>query len=65
MPEIVWRKSSFSSGPQGECVEVASEPDGLIRIRESDQPDEILATAPPQWDAFLKTIKAGGFGPTS
>lgn len=45
MPEeLIWQKSSFSGGPQAECLYLAPTPDGTIRLRESDTPDIILAT---------------------
>ncbi|SHI12730.1 DUF397 domain-containing protein [Streptomyces sp. 3214.6] len=45
MPEqLTWQKSSFSGGPQGECLYLAPTPDGTIRLRESDTPDVILST---------------------
>ncbi|MDO0913173.1 DUF397 domain-containing protein [Streptomyces sp. DT2A-34] len=60
MPEqLTWQKSSFSGGPQGECLHVATAPDGTIRLRESDTPDVILATAPEGLAALLDTLKAG------
>ncbi|MFC8664976.1 DUF397 domain-containing protein [Streptomyces sp. NPDC057199] len=46
MPELNWQKSTFSGGPQGECLYIATAPDGTLRLRESDTPDVILATAP-------------------
>ncbi|WP_149825795.1 DUF397 domain-containing protein [Streptomyces tailanensis] len=44
MPELTWQKSTFSGGPQGECLYLATTPDGTIRLRESDTPDTILGT---------------------
>ncbi len=45
MPELHWQKSSYSGGPEGNCLYVATAPDGMIRLRESDTPDVILTTA--------------------
>ncbi|MDW6059964.1 DUF397 domain-containing protein [Streptomyces sp. FXJ1.4098] len=61
MSERIWRKSSFSTGPQGECVEVATGPDGLIHFRESDDPRVTAATTRAIWSAFLTAAKAGNF----
>ena len=61
MPQLAWHKSSFSTGDQGECVEVAADPNGLIHLRESDQPDEILTATPTPWAGLLHHIKAGTF----
>jgi hypothetical protein len=59
MSQLAWRKSSFSTGAQGECIEVATGPDGLIRIRESDDPAGVVTTTAARWGAFLQGIKAG------
>jgi predicted secreted Zn-dependent protease len=61
MSQLVWQKSSFSGGGEGECVEVAAGPDGLIHVRESDEPDVIAVTTPAKWAAFVKGVKAGEF----
>lgn len=59
MPQLEWRKSSFSTGPGGECVEVSTTSGGLIRLRESDRPADVLTTAPATLAALLAGIKAG------
>ena len=57
-----WRKSSFSSGQaSAECVEVAAEPQGLILLRESDDPAVVIATDPARWAAFVRGVKQGDF----
>ncbi|WP_431042240.1 DUF397 domain-containing protein [Streptomyces sp. P1-3] len=61
MSQLVWRKSSFSGGGNGNCVEVATGSDGLIRFRESDDPDVVAVTAPASLRAFLRGAKAGAF----
>ena len=57
MTELAWQKSTFSGGPEGECVYVAPAPDGTIRLRESDTPDVILATGPEGLAALLRHLK--------
>lgn len=57
MPELHWQKSSYSGGPEGNCLYVAPAPDGTIRLRESDTPDVILATAPDALHALLTALK--------
>lgn len=56
--ELSWQKSSFSGGPQGECLYLAPTPDGTIRLRESDTPDTILSTTPKGLAALLRHVKA-------
>ncbi|MFD3909931.1 MULTISPECIES: DUF397 domain-containing protein [unclassified Streptomyces] len=57
--EITWQKSSFSQGA-GECVEIAAA-SGKILIRESDSPENIVATSHERLGAFILAIKAGEF----
>ncbi|MEU5023350.1 DUF397 domain-containing protein [Streptomyces milbemycinicus] len=61
MSERIWRKSSFSTGPQSECVEVAAGPNGLVHFRESDDPRITVATTRVIWATFIAAAKAGGF----
>ena len=58
---IVWRKSRYSNS-QGNCVEVATLPDGRIAIRDSKDPHgPALIFTKEEWDDFLKGVKAGEF----
>jgi len=45
MSELTWQKSTFSGGPQGNCLFIATAPDGTIRLRESDEPRTVIVTA--------------------
>jgi hypothetical protein len=57
-----WRKSSFSGGQGGNCVEVADLPDGGIAVRHSKSPaGPVIEYTAAEWDAFLKGVKAGEF----
>ncbi|WP_329366002.1 DUF397 domain-containing protein [Streptomyces sp. NBC_01483] len=57
MPELDWQKSTFSGGPQGECVNITVTPDGTIRLRESDEPRTVLATTPEGLAALLHHLR--------
>ena len=58
----VWRKSSYSSGNGGACVEVARNLPGIVAVRDSKDPDgPNLAFASPEWRAFTAAVKAGEF----
>ncbi|MFD9328187.1 DUF397 domain-containing protein [Streptomyces sp. NPDC060065] len=57
MLELNWQKSTFSGGPEGECLNIATAPDGTLRLRESDSPDDILHSAPRSLAALLRHIK--------
>jgi Domain of unknown function (DUF397) len=54
-----WRKSTYSNGSGGNCVEVADLPNGRA-IRDSKHPQgPILVLTTDQWRAFVQGIKAG------
>jgi hypothetical protein len=61
-PELRWFKSSFSSGNENGCVEVAFLPDGGVALR--DTKDRSLPAhhyTAAEWDAFLAGARAGEF----
>lgn len=58
-----WRKSSFSGGNTGDCVEVAGLPGGRVAVR--DTKDRTLPAhryTAPAWSAFLAAVRSGEFG---
>ena len=64
-----WRKSTYSGGNGGQCVEVAAlagNPDGppaICAVRDSKDPaGPALAFSPGQWRRFTSLVKAGRFG---
>jgi hypothetical protein len=57
-----WRKSSYSGGNGGACVEVAVLPDGGRAVRDSKNPDQAkLSCTADEWLAFTAAVKAGEF----
>jgi hypothetical protein len=57
-----WRKSSYSNGNGGACVEVARNVPGAVAVRDSKDPEgPKLAFAPAQWRVFTAHVKAGHF----
>jgi hypothetical protein len=62
-----WRKSSYSSGNGGACVEVAvmarAKGSGrVIAVRDSKDPDgPALIFTPAEWTAFTAGTRAGEF----
>ncbi|MFF3853785.1 DUF397 domain-containing protein [Micromonospora sp. NPDC002575] len=53
-----WRKSSRSSGNQGDCVEVADNLPGAVAVRDSkDRRGPALVFAPASWAAFVAQAK--------
>ncbi|THJ75724.1 DUF397 domain-containing protein [Candidatus Frankia alpina] len=62
--ELVWRKSSYSNGAGGMCVEVAPLSEG-IAVRDSKNPrGPMLAFSAAEWDAFLAGARDGEFDRT-
>jgi hypothetical protein len=54
-----WRKSTYSNGSGGECVEVANLPNGRA-VRDSKHPEgPILVFTRDEWRAFVQGIHAG------
>ncbi len=53
-----WRKSSYSSGNGGECVEVAS-PEGAVAVRDTRQngTGPVLRFTPAAWHRFAGQVK--------
>lgn len=58
---LVWHKSS-ASGPAGDCVEVAIEPDSVY-VRNSRHADDVppLEFRHVEWAAFLTGVRNGEF----
>ncbi|MFJ9771480.1 DUF397 domain-containing protein [Kitasatospora sp. NPDC101157] len=54
-----WQKSSYS-GASDNCVEVR-QTSGLVELRESDDGEVIVRTAPGRFAVFLRAAKAGEF----
>jgi len=59
--QITWIKSSLSFA-NGNCVEAATLPDGMIGIRDSKHPEgPMLRFTPDEWKAFLGGALRGEF----
>ncbi|MFF8397460.1 DUF397 domain-containing protein [Streptomyces sp. NPDC016172] len=56
---VVWRRSSYSNGSGGECVEVADGCPGVMPVRDSKASDAgpVLLFRAPAWTAFLSSLK--------
>lgn len=62
LSNAIWRKSSYSGGNGGDCVEVAVLSDDSHAVRDSKNPGgPVLAFRPDDWRAFTVAIKAGEF----
>jgi hypothetical protein len=61
-----WRKSSHSSGGEGQCVEVAAlagrRTGRMIAMRDSKNPGgPMLSFTPAEWSLFLGSVKYDAF----
>ncbi|MFB7476173.1 DUF397 domain-containing protein [Kitasatospora sp. NPDC056184] len=62
MSEILWQKSSFSGpDPENACLELAHGADGVLLLRESDEPELVMVAEVPRLRALLLAAKAGEF----
>ncbi|KUO21572.1 DUF397 domain-containing protein [Streptomyces dysideae] len=54
----VWRKSSYSNGDGGDCVEVAHNLPGTVPVRDSKNPQgPVLAFPHDSWALFLGSLQ--------
>jgi hypothetical protein len=62
LTRAVWRKSSYSSGNGGNCVEVARNLPGAVAVRDSKNPDgPKLMFSCAVWRAFTAAVQDGEF----
>ncbi|GAB2647724.1 DUF397 domain-containing protein [Saccharopolyspora gloriosae] len=59
LPQLSWRVSSYT-GNSGNCVEIATLPDGACAVRDTkDRDGGVLVLGASQWSAFLTHIQRG------
>ncbi|MFJ9471389.1 DUF397 domain-containing protein [Streptomyces caniferus] len=60
----VWRKSSYSNGDGGDCVETADGfLPGLVPVRDSKSPEgPVLVLRAAAWSRFVTAVKGGSLG---
>ncbi|MEU9026233.1 DUF397 domain-containing protein [Streptomyces sp. NPDC048383] len=57
-----WRRSSYSNGTGGECVEVADGLIGLVPVRDSKRPaGPAVIVRAAAWVPFVGAVKDGRF----
>jgi uncharacterized protein DUF397 len=60
LTSATWRKSSYSGGNGGDCVEVAVLASGRRAVRDSKDPaGPALTFGPAEWRAFTARLRAG------
>jgi hypothetical protein len=55
--ESRWRKSSYSGGNGGGCVEVGRKPTVVLVRDTTDRDGLVLAVTPSAWRAFVAVLK--------
>jgi Domain of unknown function (DUF397) len=64
LTSAIWRKSTYSSGNGGNCVEVARNLPGVVAVRDSKDPDgPVLGFPHAAWAEFVGRAQAGDLGP--
>jgi hypothetical protein len=59
LSRAVWRKSSYSNGQGGACVEVARNLPGIVAVRDSKNPDgPALIVSRDEWASFITGLRA-------
>ncbi|MBA2947648.1 DUF397 domain-containing protein [Streptomyces himalayensis] len=55
-----WRKSSYSDGTGGNCIEIADNYPGILPVRDSKTPEGPALVFPVRgWAAFVGAVKDG------
>ncbi|MFB7556102.1 DUF397 domain-containing protein [Streptomyces brevispora] len=63
-PDLIsaaWRKSSYSNGDGGSCVEIADNLPGIVPVRDSKAAPEgpALAFSAARWAPFVAAVRDG------
>jgi hypothetical protein len=62
LSSAIWRKSSYSGGNGGGCVEVACNLPGIVAVRDSKNvPGPELTVSGQVWSQLVQGIKRGEF----
>ncbi|MFD4400268.1 DUF397 domain-containing protein [Kitasatospora sp. NPDC058397] len=63
LTDASWRKSSYSTGSGGACVEVADGFTDVQPVRDSKDPDgPVLLFSSAVWQSFVSAVRAGELG---
>nr|WP_165485997.1 DUF397 domain-containing protein [Frankia sp. Cppng1_Ct_nod] len=62
LDELSWRKSSYSNGAGGMCVQAAWLDDGTVLVRNLKMSGEVaVAFSADEWTCFVRGVKANEF----
>ncbi|MET9351417.1 DUF397 domain-containing protein [Streptomyces sp. NPDC006617] len=57
LSSVQWRKSSYSNGTGGDCVEVTDDLPGVVPVRDSKKPHGPALVFPAEaWSAFVGVL---------
>ncbi|MGQ4515181.1 DUF397 domain-containing protein [Streptomyces sp. DW26H14] len=60
---LTWRKSSYSNGDGGDCLEVADGAPEFVPVRDSKNTDgPVLRVRDAHWAALVRAVAAGTLG---
>ncbi|MFJ2416178.1 DUF397 domain-containing protein [Streptomyces brevispora] len=60
LPAVAWRKSSYSNGEGGACLEVADGLPSSVPVRDSKIPSgHVLLLTRLSWSTFVDAVKSG------
>jgi hypothetical protein len=66
LSRAAWRKSTYSGGNGGQCVEVALNLPAIVAVRDSKDPDGArLVLTPAAWAAFAGRVRREGRPPSA
>lgn len=58
-----WRKSTYSNGDGGNCLEVTDGVPGVVPVRDSKVADgSVIVVGAAAWTEFVRTVGAGNQG---
>ncbi|GAB2953943.1 hypothetical protein GCM10023080_010910 [Streptomyces pseudoechinosporeus] len=61
LSNATWRKSTYSNGQGGDCLEIAPNVPGTVPVRDSKNPTGPALLFPPSaWAAFIADIRRPG-----
>ncbi|MEU7582824.1 DUF397 domain-containing protein [Streptomyces sp. NPDC041068] len=61
-PSVRWRRSSYSNGMGGECVEVSTDV-AVVAVRDSKAPlGPQITMSPPAWKIFAGAVRSASLG---
>ncbi|MEW1634967.1 DUF397 domain-containing protein [Streptomyces sp. NPDC093801] len=57
---LYWRKSSYSNGDGGDCVEISDDVPGAVPVRDSKQAGggPVVVFAGAAWASFIRDVKS-------